>query len=98
MATLYRTDGTVETLQPPATGHWSLEELQTLVGGYIEVVRTTDLRFMVLDEEGKLKHKPLNVAATRLYQHGRHDPVVGDAIVIDTFFEINGPKEEEEEG
>ena len=98
MATLYRTDGTTEVLPPPNGVHWNLTELQTLVGGYIEVVRTTDLRFMILDEEGKLKHKELNIAATRLYQHGRKDPIVGDAVVIDTFLEMNGPREEGEDG
>jgi len=98
MAMLIRADGTTETLRPSNGVHWNLTELQTLVGGYIEVVRTTDLRFMVLDENGKLKHKPLNIAATRIYQHGRVDPVVGDAVVIDTFLEMNGPREEGEDG
>jgi hypothetical protein len=64
-----------------------------LVGGYIEVAKTTDGKYLVLDEEGKLKRKPLNVAATRIYQYGRHDPVVGDAVVIDTRLEMNGPEE-----
>jgi hypothetical protein len=98
MATFYRTDGSTETLKPGNNVHWSLTELQTLVGGYIEVARTTDGRFLILDEEGKLKRKPLNIAATRLYQYGRHDPVVGDAVVIDTLLEMNGPDEEEGEG
>lgn len=97
MATLYRADGTTEALQPSNGVNWNIAELQNLVGGYIEVARTTDGRFLVLDEEGKLKHKPLNVAATRLYQHGRHDPVVGAAVVIDTFLEMNGRDEEKEE-
>jgi hypothetical protein len=92
MATLYRTDGTTETVTP-AGGHWTLEELQTLVGGYIEIGGTVDGRFMVLDEEGKLKHKPLNVAATRLYVHGRRDPIVGEVLVVDTRLELDGPDE-----
>jgi hypothetical protein len=96
MATLYRTDGRMEELQPANGVNWSLEELQTLVGGYIEVTRTVDGRFLVLDEEGKLKRKDLNIFATRLYVYGRHDPIVGDAVVIDTRLEINGPDEEEE--
>jgi hypothetical protein len=96
MATLLRADGSAETLQPSNGVHWNLEELQTLVGGYIEVARTTDGKYLVLDEEGKLKRKPLNVAATRIYQHGRRDVIVGDAVVVDTKLEMNGPDEEEE--
>lgn len=86
---LYRTDGTKERITPPS-GEFSLEEMQTLVGGYIEIVRTIDDRFMVIDEEGKLKGKPLNIDATRLYLYGRQDPIVGEAIVADTWAEVGG--------
>jgi hypothetical protein len=96
MATLLRADGSAETLQPPNGVHWNLTELQTLVGGFVEVVRTTDLRFLVIDEEGKNKRKPLNIAATRIYQYGRSDVIAGDAVVIDTVLELDGPDEEEE--
>ena len=97
MATLYRTDGRTRELTPANGVNWSLPELQKLVGGYIEVVPTLDGKYMVIDEEGKLehKHKELNYHATRLYKYGRHDPIVGDAVVIDTFLEMNGPEEEE---
>ena len=95
MATLLRTDGSAENLTPPNGVHWSLEELQTLVGGYIEVAHTTDGKYLIVDEEGKLKRKPLNVAATRLYQHGRRDPIAGDAVLIETRLEMDGPEEEE---
>ena len=94
---LLRADGSAEMLQPTNGVNWQLAELQTLVGGYIEVGRTIDGKYLVLDEEGKLKRKPLNIAATRLYQYGRHDPIVGDAVVIDTFLEMNGPEEEDSE-
>jgi hypothetical protein len=72
-----------------------VEELQTLVGGYFEVVSTIDGRFLVLDDNGKLKQKPLNKAATRLYIHGRSDVIVGDAMLVDTRLELDGPDEEE---
>ena len=100
MATLLRTDGSAEALQPPNGTHWTLAELQTLVGGYIEIIRTVDGKFMVIDEEGKLAHKrkALNRAATMIYVHGRRDPIVGDALLVDTRFEINGNGPEEDEG
>jgi hypothetical protein len=96
MATLLRSDGTTEILTPPNGVNWGLEELQTLVGGYIEVRYTTEGRYLVIDDEGKLKRKPLNIAATRLYVHGRRDVIAGDAVLIDTKLEMNGPDEEEE--
>jgi Domain of unknown function (DUF3846) len=97
MAMLLRTDGTSEHLPPPNGIHWNLPELQTLVGGFIEIVRTHDGKYLVLDEEGKNKRKPLNPVATGLYQYGAHDPIVGDAVLIDTKLEIDGPDDEEED-
>lgn len=93
---LYQTDGFVVEIRPSGS-HWTLEELQTLVGGYIEVVATVDNRYMVINETGKVQ-KPmldLNIPATRLYVHGRHDVIVGPAVVVDTKLELDGPDEEE---
>lgn len=93
-STLVRADGTTQNIAPANGSHWRLEELQALVGGYIEIVRTFDGKFLVVDEEGKNKNKPLNEAATLLYQYGKHDPIVGDAVVVSTLFELDGPEEE----
>ena len=96
MATFLRTTGECEEIAPANGVHWTLEELQTLVGGYIEIVHTKSGKFLVIDEEGKLKHKPVNLAATLLYRFGDHDPIVGEALIIETRLEMNGPDEEEE--
>lgn len=72
-----KVDGTVEYLPDE---HPDLDTLQEAVGGWIEVVPTTDGRVMVLDEEGKLKGKKPNPTACKLY--GRPDPVVGDVVVM----------------
>lgn len=95
MAKFLRANGESEVLSPPNGVNWQLGELQTLVGDYIEIVATVDGRYMVLDELGKLKHKPLNREATMLYIHGRHDPIVGDVVIIDTKLEMNGPDDDE---
>lgn len=78
----------------PHGAHWSEEELQTLVGGFTEVVRTIDGRFMVVNEMGKVvePHLPLNKNATRIYIRGRVDPIVGSAVVVDTREELDGPE------
>lgn len=98
MVTLLRVEGTQEILTPPEGGYWALEELQTMVGGYIELTRTIDGRFLIIDEEGKLKKKPLNIQATKLYIHNRHDVIVGTAILFDTKAEIEPPEEDEGDG
>jgi hypothetical protein len=97
MAKLLRADGSEENLQPPNGVHWNVNELQILVGGYVEVVNTHDGRYLVLDEEGKLKRKPLNIAATRMYQYGRRDVIAGDVVLVDTRLELDGPEEGPEE-
>lgn len=95
MTTLYETSGRVKEIQPANGIHWTLEELQGIVGGYIEVVSTVDGRYMVINEMGKVMTPPLelNIPATRIYIHGRHDPIVGPAVVVDTKQELDGPDE-----
>jgi hypothetical protein len=89
MATLYRENGTSEEIQPANGSSFTLEEQQTLVGGYIEVTWTRDGRLMVLDEHGKLKGKRMNLPATMLYRYGAYDPIVGD-VLIGTRLELDG--------
>lgn len=95
-STLYRSDGTEEQLHPANGIHWTLAEMQTLVGGCIEVAATHDGRYLICDEEGKLKRKPLNQTATSLYRFGSYDPIAGDALVVDTKLELDGPEDQDE--
>lgn len=81
MATLYWTTGFQEEVKPPNGTAFTLEEMQTLVGGFIEIVPTIGHGLMVIDEEGKLKGKALNHVATTHYLYGSHDPVVGVALI-----------------
>lgn len=67
----------------------TLEELQAAVGGYIEVlhIRYGDAPgHMVLDEEGKLKGKDCNMAATIIALEtsgiARSDFIVGDVVIL----------------
>jgi hypothetical protein len=97
MATFLRTDGTTEQLKPANGVHWSLVELQTLVGGYIEVVRTKDRKWLVIDEDGKNKNKMPNYAATQLFLYGEFDIILGDALLVNTKLELDGPEDGKEE-
>jgi len=80
MATLIKADGTEKEVTPKSGNTFSLDELQTFVDGYIEMCTSTDNRWMVVNEEGKLKGLPVNEKATQLY--GR-DTLVGDILVCD---------------
>ena len=61
----------------------SLSEAQKFVGGWVEVVQVND-GILIIDEEGKLKDKPVNEVASKMYadKYGDADVIVGDAIYI----------------
>lgn len=70
----------------------NLKQLQKMVGGYIQVVRSADTeKQIVMDEEGKLKGKPVNPDATELYVGEEYDDtsagwdydtINGDAVIL----------------
>ena len=67
----------------------TLKELQGLVGGYIQLVEINNgikKTHIIMDEEGKLKGKPVNEEATKIWAdwYGRQlpDEVVGDAVIL----------------
>ena len=53
MAKIIKTDGTIVEVTPQNGTDFQLEELQKIVGGYIEVLRLTDNEIMVANDEGK---------------------------------------------
>jgi len=71
-------NGTAETFEDT-----SLESMQQAVGGRIQIIRFgSQEQLMVLDEEGKLKNKPINKVATLLANiHG--DYIVGDVLIAE---------------
>lgn len=85
MAKIYFSNGIIKEINPNNGKQFTLEELQTIVGGYIEIVNLPDDKLLVVDEEGKLKHKPYNVRATQLLAATLHngDFVVGNALLCD---------------
>ena len=66
MGRLIHPDGIEETVRP-AKKRFSLEELQSFVGGYIELVKTRKpVRNMYINENGLLDDLPVNPTATIL--------------------------------
>lgn len=64
MAKLYNVGCSVDDVQPKNEKKFSLDEAQALVDGYVELVHLNDDNILLCDEEGLLKHKPINTLAT----------------------------------
>ena len=69
-------------------GGLTLEDLQKLVGGYIQLIELhSSKRQMIINEEGKLMGLPFNETATKIfhdeYPHlTEYDVICGDAIIL----------------
>ena len=75
-------DGREEFIEPKNSTDFSLEELKTIVDGYIQVVWLKDGRIMVVNEEGKIHRLPLNVRATCIVNgEGIADTIVGNVLI-----------------
>lgn len=70
-------DGTV-TLYIERDSEPSLDEAQSAVGGYVELVELPDGDQLLVDEEGLLKNKRVNSMATRIARR----LIVGDALIL----------------
>jgi hypothetical protein len=80
MATLYEPSGRDSQPMPRDGRKFSLDELQALVGGYIEMVRIpgdAGKRVLFVDEEGRLKGLKPNVRAS----HIAGQLIVGNAVL-----------------
>ena len=64
---------------------FELEEMQKIVGGYIEIIRLNDGRLIIVNEEGLLQGLPVNIEATNILRrdHSTTQYIVGNAIVCD---------------
>ena len=78
MAKIIKADGTEIAVTPKNGKDFKLDELQPIVGGYIEIVYLPG-RFMVVNEEGKLMGLPINGKASFI----AGETIVGDVLVCD---------------
>jgi len=83
MAIILKINGTNEDVNPSNGNVFTLEELQKVVGGYIQIVPITagehSGKLMVVDEEGKLKaDAQLNEEASRI----AGQQIIGQIIII----------------
>jgi hypothetical protein len=79
MATLIQTDGTRREVARPRTARASpADRVRHGRGGYLD---DDSDHIMIIEEEGKLKHKPLNEEATKVYGRWPAYFIVGHALV-----------------
>ena len=82
MAILIKASGRKKSVYPDNQTNFTLEELRKYVGGSIQMVQTKDDRIIVMNEEGKIKKLLPNKRATKLYEYGEYDYIVGDVLVV----------------
>jgi hypothetical protein len=84
MAQLIKANGETSKVLPGNGKVFTLQELQSFVGGYIEF-RHIDGEIMVMNEEGKLMGLPNNNEATNVLMElkaiASDDYVVGDVLI-----------------
>lgn len=85
-AKIYKQSGRVAKVTPSNGKHFTLTELQCLVGGYIEIVHLGNEEVMVIREDGKMcQDTEINHSATRIAREKQaiwaHDCIVGNALV-----------------
>lgn len=77
MAQVISVYGWVDEVSPANGKDFKLAELKKIVEGYIEIVHLRCGKLMVVDEEGKLKGKPINAKASAL----ANQTIVGRVLV-----------------
>ena len=84
-AHIYYPNGDFQETQPKNGTTFELEEIQEIVGGYIEIIRLKDGRIIVVNEEGLNLNLPVNIEATNILRrdHSTTQYIVGTAIVCD---------------
>ena len=84
-AHVYYPNGDFQETQPNNGSTFELEELQEVVGDYIEIVRLNDGRIIIVNEDGLSLNLPVNIEATNILRrdHSTTEYIVGNAIVCD---------------
>lgn len=81
-AFIYKTNGEIIPIMPKKSNEFTLEELQQIVDGHIELVYLSDGRIMIINEEGKLNGFEYNAEATKLFDSSKGDYIVGNVVVM----------------
>lgn len=84
MTEIIKTDGTRLETKPANGTDFTLDEMQSMVGGLIEIIELDEELSMVMNEEGKLLGLPYNKVADDIFHRyfsTTSDFIVGDVLV-----------------
>lgn len=83
---IVKTDGSKHVITPKNGKKFELEELQEIVGGYIQAIRLSESQSMIVNENGKLYNLEHNAEASFIAHSYRaifdNDFIVGDVAII----------------
>lgn len=83
-----KTNCKLEYVAPKNGTDYKLDELQQMVGGYIQIISLTPTQIMVINEEGKLQGLKPNRLATEtahlVNAIADNDFIVGDCLVCES--------------
>jgi len=74
MAKILYTNGEIKNVE---NNELTIEFMQKVVGGYIEIVPVSNGEYIICNEDGKLTGLPINQKASNIYQIGI---IAGDVI------------------
>ena len=80
MATLFKTNGEKVYITPKNKKNFTLKELQTHVGGFVEQIPAGECHVLYVNEDGRLLNLQLNRKASELVKQFGYTPIVGDAV------------------
>lgn len=84
MSLVIKANGDKNEVQPKNGSNFSIEEMSEIVGGIFEILSLNFNRYMVVNEEGKIKDLSINEEATKIcLKSGINDIIVGDVLVCD---------------
>jgi len=80
---IIKSDSTMKDAKPDNGNKFTLQEMQYIVNGFIEILRSPGGNYMVVNEEGLLLDLPINKKATAIYREefGGKDVIVGDVLI-----------------
>ena len=75
MDKIIKSTGEVNDVSPANNKHYTLEEMQSIVGGYIESVYINSKNYLVLNEEG-MYQCPINEKASNYFKRDLYGDVL----------------------
>lgn len=76
MANIIKIDGTIVEVNPENGKDFKLNELQKIVGGYIEILYLKSGNILVVNDEGAINGSCINLRASKIYG----SPIFGDVL------------------